>query len=325
MKKFFATLSAALIAGFSAAASRPFKPVPAEAKAALMETRGRKIPSSASTGAIFANGRYISPPYTVSRIGTALFVNNIQVTDEIVPWRTFMTAAGLETEEEQSAPPSPAPAAKPKPAPREAPKPAAKPAAEPAEDPVDDLYAVLFELDEDEKEEAAKAPEPAPEPEPEPAPEPGPEPQPEPAPAQAAEPEPAAPPPPPRARPMFVHNEKTRNLLDHVNRKRAELENSLRQGRLVFYGSTYSILGTRSEFTTLLKSLPEAMRDSQSGAAMYQRLGRQGIRFLGRDICEDIYAYRWVYPQLQSRRAELQSELQRKRREDDRPIPGRDW
>lgn len=43
-----------------------------------------------NSGLVFVNGQYIRPPYRVARMGTAIFINDIQVTDQIHSWRKFL-------------------------------------------------------------------------------------------------------------------------------------------------------------------------------------------------------------------------------------------
>ena len=72
-------------------AAATFEKVPAEAQAALKGARGKPV----RTGLVFVNGHYLPPPYTVARYGTAIFINNVQVTDQIVSWKLFLsTQAG---------------------------------------------------------------------------------------------------------------------------------------------------------------------------------------------------------------------------------------
>ena len=120
-----------LLATLAGAAAPSFEKVPDEARIALKGTRGKPT----STGLVFVNGHYLKPPYVMARYGTAIFVNNVQVTDQVVPWRSFLATQ-----------PGAAPAAAPAPAPAapakkttaiddlfdDAPAPAEKPAVESA-------------------------------------------------------------------------------------------------------------------------------------------------------------------------------------------------
>lgn len=76
---------AALSAAFAEQAP-DFEKVPAQAMRELKGAVGKPLDS----GLVFVNGRYIRPPYRVARMGTAIFVNDVQVTDQIVPWRRFL-------------------------------------------------------------------------------------------------------------------------------------------------------------------------------------------------------------------------------------------
>ncbi|MGN0846971.1 MAG: hypothetical protein ACI4RA_06260 [Kiritimatiellia bacterium] len=63
-----------------------FEKVPAAAMTALKGTRGKNI----SSGFVFVDGHYLKPPYRVARYGTAIYVNDVQITDQIVSWKSFL-------------------------------------------------------------------------------------------------------------------------------------------------------------------------------------------------------------------------------------------
>lgn len=149
---------AALLVLSPAVALNAFEKVPAAARAALSGTRGKKALSS---GFVFVDGRYVKPPYRVARFGTAIFVNNEQVTDQIVSWKAFLAAsnggiAPAPAAKPAEAKPEPAPAAAPsaarsvddlfddEPAPSAAKKPAAKPKPKPVAAEEDDGSAASF-------------------------------------------------------------------------------------------------------------------------------------------------------------------------------------
>lgn len=79
-------LSALLLVGTAWGAAPAFEKVPAQAMTELKGARGQTL----QTGLVFVNGRYLKPPYVVARYGTAIYVNDVQVTDQIVPWRSFL-------------------------------------------------------------------------------------------------------------------------------------------------------------------------------------------------------------------------------------------
>ncbi len=82
MKRVTMLALAALLAG----AAPGFEAVPEAARAALQGTRGKPF----TAGLLFCDGACVKPPYRVARYGTAIFVNDHQVTDQVVPWRAFL-------------------------------------------------------------------------------------------------------------------------------------------------------------------------------------------------------------------------------------------
>lgn len=111
-------------------AAQKFEKVPDQAQSALKGSRGKPFFS----GFAFVGGAYLKPPYRVARYGTALFVNDVQVSGQIVPWRSFLAT------QEGYVPP-------------------AKPAAAPKEEKknVDDLF---DDAPDPAKDDAKKSPEP---------------------------------------------------------------------------------------------------------------------------------------------------------------------
>jgi len=70
-------------------ASAPkYEAVPAAALQNLRGTRGKAI----RNGVVFVNGRYLPPPYTIWRRGTAIYIGDVQATGQIVPWSAFVMA-----------------------------------------------------------------------------------------------------------------------------------------------------------------------------------------------------------------------------------------
>lgn len=88
----------------AAQAAPSFETVPDPAMTALKGTRGKPFTS----GIVFCNGAYVKPPYRIIRYGTAIFVNDQQVTDQIVSWKAF-----LATQDGYVAPAAPVKAAAP--------------------------------------------------------------------------------------------------------------------------------------------------------------------------------------------------------------------
>lgn len=80
-------LAAMAVLGMTAlAAPKPFPKVPQQAMKMLKGARGKPQ----SSGLVFINGRYLKPPYVVARYGTAIYINDVQATDQVVPWRSFL-------------------------------------------------------------------------------------------------------------------------------------------------------------------------------------------------------------------------------------------
>lgn len=135
MKRIVLVAALVFAACVSAAPAPKFATVPQQALDALGLDRDKK---SVSSGILFVNGHYIKPRYRVNRHGTAVFVNDVQISGQIVPWRDFLAT------QDGYVPPAPVarPVAAPPPAKKEKtvddffddePAPAVKPApAEPA-------------------------------------------------------------------------------------------------------------------------------------------------------------------------------------------------
>lgn len=85
MKKRVLWMGLALTA-VTAFASPPFEKVPDRALQMLKGAVGKPQDS----GLVFANGQYVRPPYRVARMGTAIFINDVQVTDQVNSWRKFL-------------------------------------------------------------------------------------------------------------------------------------------------------------------------------------------------------------------------------------------
>lgn len=83
-----AVLAIAAVAAHPLQVSNPgFDKVPHVALQKLRATLGK----ANEEGFVFVNGHFMPGPYTVIRYGTAIAINNVQVTGEIVPWSRFLT------------------------------------------------------------------------------------------------------------------------------------------------------------------------------------------------------------------------------------------
>lgn len=87
MKAMYAVLAAMLALDVVAVAAAPgFEKVPRQAMRELKGAVGKPL----AEGMVFVNGRYLAPPYRVARMGTAIFVNDVQVTHQVNSWRKFL-------------------------------------------------------------------------------------------------------------------------------------------------------------------------------------------------------------------------------------------
>lgn len=81
----FAMALMAVVAEAAPVQNGGFEKVPPAALKALAVTRGKAF----NSGLVFVNGKLVPPPYVVSRYGTAIVVNDRQVTGQIIPWSKF--------------------------------------------------------------------------------------------------------------------------------------------------------------------------------------------------------------------------------------------
>ena len=281
MKFYGAIVLGVCCCGSAVAAELP--EVPAEAVAELGSTFG----TPQMNGFVFIEGRYVPPPYTVTRKGNGLFINRIQF-EQPVAWSFFDTsdaAAGG--------------AAAPKKAVdadgdfQEVGKAAVKPAApdvqSAAEKPktvksIDDLFA-------DDKDAAPAAKQPVADAG-------------EPAPLAAA---PAATQPPATLQPM------AKRFPEDIKRQKEELratlenlrkgyEQALSRGEVFFFGQRNCRLnGNYGTARTLMGVLPNALRQSQTPQDLLQRLNQGDIYFVDLGICTALFKNKNTFPLLEER------------------------
>ena len=85
-------LAAVAAALFAAGDVSAMPEVPMDSAKALGVTKGKAFRS----GLVFINGKYLPPPYVVSRWGTGLRINNKPVTGQIINWTEFLkTQSGV--------------------------------------------------------------------------------------------------------------------------------------------------------------------------------------------------------------------------------------
>jgi len=241
-------------------------PVPKEALKALQIAKGKPC----RTGVVFMDGKYIAPPYVVKRYGTAIMINDIQVTAPLVAWEEFMkTQSGVQVTRTETPP-----EALPEPVEDEP---------EIEEESDDDPLADLFDDDPKpakkktaaRKKRVRKPPKPTV------------------TTTYAMEGD-------------FVMNDAAKALVEKINRYRTDVNARLLEGGFIFFGSNYSrVSGERREAKRLLAALPGMMRTSKDGAQLLSDARRNNFQYLTEPIANDLIRNRYTYPQLEARSRQL--------------------
>ena len=267
----------AVAAAEPAARRAAFAAVPRQALVELKATVGKPF----SAGLVFVNGKFIDPPYKVERYGTALRINGIQVTNEIIPWTEFLkTQAGARVEKVD---PPPAAAT---PAPVQETAPAAEdPATSDASiDDIDDL----FDDDPNPKKKVAAKP------------------------VVKRTPK-AAPPPQPTTTVVldgeFVANDKTKAMVARINKERTRVETVLRKGGCYFFGTRYTPISVdRMPAEMFLSSIPGVMKSNTAFESFSSAARAKGITYLPEAVLRDIFRYRLDYIRLIAREKAIKEE-----------------
>ena len=254
---------------------------------AALEELGSTYGMPQMNGFVFIEGRYVSPPYTVTRKGNGIFINRIQV--EQVAYATGNAMIGtagpapsargersqvkklLDADgdfEEVAAVAGPAPAA-----------PAVEPVAEPdkpkAVNSIDDLFA-----DEDPSGQAPAAPAPT-------------------VPASAVS-APMTPNAAAETPEVTTHEKET--VIAKLDRIRKGYEEALSRGDLFFFGQRHNrVNGNYGTARTLMRVLPKALRYAESPNDLFQRLTQGGVYFIDLGICAELFINKTTFPQLEER------------------------
>lgn len=236
-------------------------------------------------GVVFVNGKYIAPPYTVSRWGVGIRINDINVIGQVVDWNEF-----LKTQSNVKVTKSEAPAAD------------TSAEDEPEEDLDDwsddeDDDSSLDDLFDDDPKPAAKkaAKKPA---------------------KKAAKRRPA--------KPVatvsyslegdFVPNEKTDAFKARINAKRTEINTKLAAGGFYFFGDKYApVTGDVRTTEQILKHLPGILKSSTSVNGFVNSVRSANLVFLTRPICTDLFGNKRDYLKLQQRREKWEKDREFKK------------
>ena len=272
MIKYISTAIALAVPLFAQANSKSaFATVPKQALVELKATVGKTF----SSGLVFVNGKFLDPPYKVERYGTALRINGIQVTNEIIPWTEFLkTQAGVRVEKVD---PPPAAAA---PAPVQETASAAEETAT-SDSSIDDIDDLFDDDPKPKKKVAAK-------------------------PAAVKRPPKAAPPPQPTTTVVldgeFVPNDKTKAMVARINKERTRVETVLRKGGCYFFGTRYTPISVdRMPAEMFLSSIPGVMKSNTAFEPFSSAARAKGITFLSEAVLRDLFRNRLDYIRLQAR------------------------
>ncbi|NLG01488.1 MAG: hypothetical protein GX565_15260 [Lentisphaerae bacterium] len=226
------------------------------------------------SGFVFVEGRYLAPPYTVTRRGNGIFINRVQVEQPVAWPRNAVSAptaaravdadGDFETVAPEAVQPAPAQPA------------AAEGAQAKAVKSIDDLFA-----DEDVP---AAAPQPA-----------------------AVQPATAAP-----ARVVGSPEDPVRDkaqVIEGLDRIRAGYEQALSRGEIFFFGQRHNrVNGTYGTARTLMGVLPKALRYAESPLDLQNRLKQGGVYFLDIGICGELFRNRNTFPLLEERLRKIEAD-----------------
>jgi hypothetical protein len=252
-----------------------FEACPPQAVASLKITSPRK---PVRTGYVFVNGKYLSPPYRVTRHGTVLKINGTQVTGQIIPWSRFLDLPQTSTPSTKAMPPV-AKAKKTSTAPKKITSVDDLFADEPAaEEPTKSKTADSNAIDELFGDGPAKPPSSAE------------------VMAEAIE------------NATFVKTPKTDKLLKRINTYRSDVHRQLLDGDICFFGCKYSPINVPNKLARkFLDFLPTAYRESMNANEFYSMLRTQGFVFVSRQICDELFANIADSPKIQERRRKERS------------------
>ena len=246
-----------------------FATVPKQALVELKATVGKPF----SAGLVFVNGKFLDPPYKVERYGTALRINGIQVTNEIVPWTEFLkTQPGARVEKVETPLSAAATAAGQAAA-------AEEPEVEESYDSSDDIDD-LFDDDPKPKKKTTKKP-------------------------AAKRPVKAATPPPATTIVFdgeFKPNDKTKQMVARINKARTRVETTLRNGGSYFFSArSMPISVDRLPTEMLLSSLPDVMKSNTTFEQFSSAARAKGLTFISDKVMRDLFRNRLDYIRLQAR------------------------
>lgn len=245
---------------------------------------GTTLGTPQMSGFVFIEGRYLAPPYTVTRKGNGIFINRIQI-EQPVAWARAADADAGEA-------PAAAPVKKSVDADGDfeevgaAAKPAEAPAGDAAAEPakpktvksIDDLF------DDDAPAQPAAT-------------------------AAVAAPAAVAAAPHPAVAELTGEELKRQKeaLVANLERLRKGYEQALQQNEFFFFGLRHNrVNGNYGTARALMGVLPKALRYAQSPQDLMQRLNQGGVYFIDLGICTALFKYRATFPLLEERLAKIE-------------------
>ena len=248
-----------------------------EAVAALGVTTG----TPQMNGFVFVDGKYLPPPYTVTRRGNGIFINRIQVVQP-VPWVGAAAADApkkaldedgdfevVEEEEEGEAAEAEAAGQE-------------ELLFGDADDGAKGGAHAIDALFDDVAAPKKKAPE-----------------------RKAAPPQPTA---------EVMSKQQVQELKGKLDALRKSYEVALGRGEVYFFAQQHSrVNGTYGSAKTLFGVLPAALRAAQSPQDLMARLQQGGVYFLDAQTCADLYKNRTSFMQLDERRKQIEADEAAKR------------
>lgn len=273
-KVLWLTMAALSLTQVSTSFAMPEIPV-ASAKA-LGVTKGKPF----REGLVFINGKYLAPPYVVSRWGTGIRINGKPVTGQIIDWTEFLkTQSGVKIVKNE-VPVAETPSA------TESATEAETAVEEDSDDTsLDDLF------DDDPKPKAKK-------------------------PAKRKAIFNKAPSKPKTTVSIsfdgeFAHNESSKALLGRINAARTEIDRTLRGGGFICFGDNYQrVSGDSRTAERLLEKIPEMQRDASDAKNFTAMVRSGGMVYFTDELCKDLYRNRIDYRRLMSRREQWKKDQQ---------------
>ena len=255
----------------AAAGAFAFSPIPKESGKALGVTRGKPFTS----GAVFVNGKFIEPPYTVERWGTGIRINQIPVTGQIVSWNEFLkTQDGVKIGTRATAPSA------------EAQEAAVSSASTVAKESTDALDALFDDYPRPAKSKSSAR--------------------------ASAGTRPVAQPKSETTYSLdgeFKPNDASKALLKRVNAARTEIDRMLRSGGFICFGNSYSrVTGDKRTLAKMMATLPDLLQDSATVEEFNAGVRSADLIYLNEVLCEDLFRHRLDYRKLQKQSLRIQSE-----------------